>query len=94
MFAVKGRLKVTLLIVGVLVLGLGLHAAFQVQEVEAHPHPGWSCSDARSICCNAIHVAQQICGTFPSSGECADAAEDVNLYCSIAAAVCGGFSCS
>ena len=36
MFAAKGRLKVTLLVVGGLVVGLGMMAAFQVDEAEAH----------------------------------------------------------
>ena len=35
MFATKGRLEVALLVVGVLIFGLGLYAAFRVQEVEA-----------------------------------------------------------
>lgn len=40
MFATKGRLKVTLLVVGILVVGLGMYAAFQVQEADAHkPDP-------------------------------------------------------
>ena len=38
MFATKGRTKVTLLVVGVLVVSLGTHIAFQVQEADAH-HP-------------------------------------------------------
>ena len=36
MNAVTGRLKATLLVIGVLVVGLGLYAVFQVDEVEAH----------------------------------------------------------
>ena len=36
MNAIKGRLKVALLVVGVLVVGLGMYTAFQVQEVEAN----------------------------------------------------------
>ncbi len=36
MFATKGRLKVLLLVVSLLVVGLGMYAAFQVQEVHAH----------------------------------------------------------
>ena len=94
MFATKGWIKVTLLVVGVFVVSLGLCVVFQVQDVEAHPHPGMSCSDARWDCCNAIISARQWCGTFPDSYVCADAAEWVNLKCSIAAAVCGTFSCS
>ena len=42
MFAIKGRLKVALLVVGVLVVGLGLYARFQIQEAEA-THSSWSC---------------------------------------------------
>ena len=94
MFATKGRLKVTLLVVGFLVVSLGMYAGFQVQDVEAHPHPGTSCCAARWDCCSAINSARQWCGMFPDSYMCADAAEWVNLKCSIAAAVCGGFSCS
>ncbi|MYE89329.1 hypothetical protein F4X33_10075 [Candidatus Poribacteria bacterium] len=40
MFIIKGRLKVALLVVGVLVVGLGMYAGFQVQEAEAH---SWLC---------------------------------------------------
>ena len=94
MFSTKRRLKVALLFVGFLVIGLGLYMGVQVQEAEAHPHPGMSCSDARWDCCDTIWTARQICGMFPSSSACADWAEEVNLYCSIAAAVCGTFSCS
>ena len=42
MFATKGRLKVSLLVVGVLVVGLGMYGAFQLQEVEAN-NSSWSC---------------------------------------------------
>ena len=35
MFATKGRVKVSLLVVGFLVVGLGMYAGVQVQEVEA-----------------------------------------------------------
>ncbi len=94
MFAIKGRLKVALMVVGFLVVSLGMYAGFQVQDVEAHPHPGMSCSDARYNCCTAIYFAKQVCGTFPDSMVCADSAEWVNFECSIAAAVCGTFSCS
>ncbi len=38
MFSTKGRLKVTLFVVGFLVVGLKICAVFQTQEVEAHPH--------------------------------------------------------
>ena len=93
MFA-KGWLKVALLVVGVLVVSLGMYVGFQVQDVEAHPHPGKSCSEARWDCCSAVQAARQICGTFPDSSVCANQAEWVNFLCSIAAAVCGSFSCS
>ena len=36
MFAIKGRLKVTLFVVGVLVVSLGMYSAFQLEEAEAH----------------------------------------------------------
>ena len=36
MFATKGRLKVSLLVVGVLIVGLGMYAGFQVQDADAH----------------------------------------------------------
>ena len=36
MFATKGRLKVALLVIRVLVVGLGMYAGFQMQEAEAH----------------------------------------------------------
>lgn len=36
MFTTKGRLKVSLLVVGVLVVGLGRYGAFQVQEATAN----------------------------------------------------------
>ena len=36
MFAINGRLKVSLLVVGVLVVGLGIYGAFQVQEATAN----------------------------------------------------------
>ena len=36
MFATKGQLQVALFVVGVLVVGLGLYAAFQVDDAEAH----------------------------------------------------------
>ena len=42
MFAVKGRLKVTLLVVGILVVGIGMYAGVQVQDVEA-THSSFSC---------------------------------------------------
>ena len=35
MFAIKRRLKVTLLVVGVLVVGFGLYVAFQIDDAEA-----------------------------------------------------------
>lgn len=35
MFATKGRLKVPLLVVGVLIVGLGIYAAFQVKDAAA-----------------------------------------------------------
>ena len=41
MNAMKGRLKVSLLVVGVLVVGFGMYVGFQPEEVEAHP---WSCA--------------------------------------------------
>ena len=36
MFANKGRLKVSLVVVGVLAVGFGWYAGFQVQEADAH----------------------------------------------------------
>ncbi len=39
MFAAKGQLKVSLLIVGVLVVGLGIYAGFQPERAEADQ--GW-----------------------------------------------------
>ncbi len=36
MFATKGRLKVALLVVGVLVVGLGMYGAFHPKQAEAH----------------------------------------------------------
>ena len=36
MFATKGRLKVTLLVVGVLAVGFGLYAAFDIHDAHAH----------------------------------------------------------
>ena len=41
MFATKGRLKISLLVVGVLVVGFGIFLAIQTKESEAHP---WSCA--------------------------------------------------
>ena len=92
MFETKGRLKVSLLVVGVLVVSLGMYADFQVQDVEAHPHP--SCSDATWQCCYYISRARTACSLWPGSVMCADEAEWANVKCSIAAAVCGTFSCS
>lgn len=94
MFSTKGRLKVALMVVGFLVVSLGMYAGFQVQDVEAHPHPGISCGDARWNCCSAIQATREICGMFPDSRVCARQAEVVNILCSIAAAVCGSLSCS
>ena len=94
MFSIKSRLIATICIVGFLVVGLGLCVVFQVQDVEAHPHPGISCSDARWDCCNVIQATREICGMFPDSPACANQAQWVNLLCSVAAAVCGTFSCS
>ena len=39
MFATKGRMKATLLVVGVLVVGLGMYGAFHPKQAEAHG--GW-----------------------------------------------------
>ena len=36
MFATKGRLKVSLLFVGVLAVGVGMYAAFQIDNADAH----------------------------------------------------------
>ena len=36
MFAIKGRLKVVLLVVGFLAAGLGMYEAFRPQQAEAH----------------------------------------------------------
>lgn len=36
MFAIERLLKASLLVVGVLVVGLGMYAAFQIQEIDAH----------------------------------------------------------
>ena len=36
MFATKGRLKVSLLVVGVLIVGLGMYGAFQPKQAQAH----------------------------------------------------------
>ena len=35
MFVTKGRLKATLLVIGVLVVGLGMYGAFQIDDAEA-----------------------------------------------------------
>jgi hypothetical protein len=35
MFAINGRLKVTLLVVGILVVGLGMYVGFQIDDAEA-----------------------------------------------------------
>lgn len=43
MFATKGWLKTTLLIVGFLVVGFLMYEAFQVQEVEASHTKSWNC---------------------------------------------------
>ena len=59
---------------------------------EAHPHP--SCSDARDDCCLNIRLARETCGMFPHSTWCENLNNLVNISCSVAAAVCGGFSCS
>lgn len=92
MFATKRRLKVALMVVGVLAVGVGMYGGFQVQEADAHPHP--SCSDARDDCCLNIRLARETCGMFPHSTWCENRNNLVNITCSIAAAVCGGFSCS
>ena len=42
MFATKGRLKVSLLFVGVLAVGVGMYVGIQVQDVEA-THSSFSC---------------------------------------------------
>ena len=42
MAAVKGRLKVALLVVGFLVAGLGMYGAFQPHDAEAHGS-SWQC---------------------------------------------------
>ena len=84
MFATKRRLTAMVLIVGFLVASLGMFA----------PSTEGNCEDSRTLCCDLINMARQVCGMFPHSHWCADYAEWVNLACTVAAAECGTFSCS
>ncbi len=89
MFATKRRLIATICIVGFLVVTFGM---FTPSTEAGQTERG--CQMARDDCCAAIWVAKQICGMFPSSVWCEDQYDHVNRVCSIAASVCGTFSCS
>ncbi len=89
MFVTKGRLIATLLIVGFLVAGLGMYAAFQVQDAEAQ-NVSLSCWYDVNMCCMYIHVAQAVCDTLGSSSSLCNYYQGLAGYwCSQAADSCG-----